>query len=39
MTGETNDSAKIARYQKECEKLSDFLDIEIDPLPLSTNKF
>ena len=32
MTGETSDSAKIDYYREECEKLSDFLGVEIDPL-------
>ena len=38
MTSKANDSAKIADYREECEKLADFLDVEIDPLPLSANK-
>ena len=37
MTGETSDSAKIDYYREECEKLSDFLGVEIDPL--SAHKF
>jgi DNA polymerase-3 subunit alpha len=37
MTGETSDSAKVAYYREECERLSDFLGVEIDPLPLSAN--
>ena len=38
MTNKASDSAKIADYREECEKLADFLDVEIDPLPLSANK-
>ena len=37
MTGETGDSSKIARYREECGKLSDFLGVEIDLLPLDIN--
>ena len=37
MTGEAGNSTKIARYREECEKLADFLDIEIDLLPLDVN--
>ena len=36
MTGEADDSAKIAYYREECEKLSDFLGVELDPVPLAT---
>ena len=38
MTGESGDSTKIDRYRSECEKLSDFLGVEIDLLPLDINK-
>lgn len=38
MTGEANDSAKIVRYQEECEKLAGYLGIEIDLLPPDVNK-
>ena len=38
MTGETSDSAKIAYYREECEKLSDFLGVEIDLSSLAANK-
>jgi DNA polymerase-3 subunit alpha len=38
MTGEASDSAKIAYYREECGKLSDFLGVEIDLLPLSANE-
>ena len=38
MTGEASDSAKIAYYREECEKLSDFLDVEIDLPSLAANK-
>ena len=37
MTGEAGDSMKIARYREECEKLADFLDVEINLLPLNVN--
>ncbi|RKU19488.1 cell division protein FtsZ [Candidatus Poribacteria bacterium] len=37
MTGEASDSAKTAYYREECEKLSDFLGVEIDPIPLAVN--
>ena len=37
MTGEVGDSSKIALYQEECKKLSDFLGVEIDLLPLDIN--
>ena len=39
MTSKANDSAKIADYREECERLSEFLGVEIDPIPLSANKF
>ena len=35
MTGEADDSAKIAYYREECKKLSNFLGVRIDPLPLA----
>ena len=38
MTGETSDSAKIDYYREECEKLSDFLGVEIDLPSLAANK-
>ncbi len=38
MTGEASDSAKIVYYREECEKLSDFLDVEIDLPSLAANK-
>ncbi len=38
MTGETSDSGKIAYYREECEKLSDFLGVEIDIPTLAANK-
>ena len=38
MTGESGDSTKIARYRSECGKLADFLDVEIDLLPLDINE-
>ena len=38
MTGKSNDSTKIARYREECEKLSDFLGVEINLLPPDINK-
>ena len=38
MTGEADDSAKIAYYREACEKLSDFLDVEINPPPLAANE-
>ncbi|MDE0085129.1 MAG: DNA polymerase III subunit alpha [Candidatus Poribacteria bacterium] len=37
MTGEAADKEKIKRYQTECEKLADFLDVEINLLPLDIN--
>ena len=37
MTGEAGDSMKIARYREGCAKLADFLDVEIDLLPLDVN--
>ena len=37
MTSKANDSARIAYYREECEKLTDFLGIEIN-LSLSENK-
>ena len=37
MTGEAGDSTKIARYREECEKLAEFLDVEINLLPLDVN--
>ena len=33
MRGATGDSTKSAHYQSECEKLSDFLGVEMDLLP------
>jgi DNA polymerase-3 subunit alpha len=38
MTSEASDSAKIGDYREECARLSDFLGVEIDPLPLAANK-
>ena len=38
MTAEVGDSTKITRYREECEKLSDFLGIEINLLPPDINK-
>ena len=38
MTGEASDSAKTAYYREECEKLSDFLGVEIDLPSLTANK-
>ena len=37
MTGEAGDSAKITRYRTECQKLADFLDVEINLLPPDVN--
>ncbi|MDE0634395.1 MAG: DNA polymerase III subunit alpha [Candidatus Poribacteria bacterium] len=37
MTGESADKEKIKRYQTECEKLADFLDVEINLLPIDIN--
>ena len=37
MTGEAGDATKIARYRAECEKLADFLGVDIDLLPLDIN--
>jgi len=37
MTGEAADKEKIKRYQTECAKLADFLDVEINLLPLDIN--
>ena len=37
MTGESGDSTKIDRYRSECGKLSDFLGVEINLLPLDVN--
>ena len=37
MTGEAGDSMKIARYREACGKLADFLDVEINLLPLDVN--
>ena len=37
MTGESGYAEKIARYRSECEKLADFLGVEIDLLPLDIN--
>ncbi len=38
MTGESGNSQKIARYREECEKLSEFLGVTIDLLPLDVNR-
>ena len=38
MTSESGDSTKIARYREECGKLSDYLGVEINLLPLDINK-
>ena len=38
MTGEASDSAQNAYYREECEKLSDFLGVEIDLPSLAANK-
>ena len=35
MTGETSDSAKVAYYREECERLADFLGVEIESVPVS----
>ena len=37
MTGEAADKEKIKRYQSECAKLADFLDVKINLLPLDIN--
>ena len=37
MTGEAADKEKIKRYQAECIRLADFLDVEINLLPLDIN--
>ncbi|MDE0314246.1 MAG: DNA polymerase III subunit alpha [Candidatus Poribacteria bacterium] len=37
MTGEAADKEKIKRYQAECPKLADFLDVEINLFPLDIN--
>ncbi len=37
MTGEAADKEKIKRYQAECVKLADFLDVDINLLPLDIN--
>ena len=37
MTGESGTSMKVARYREECRKLADFLDVEINLLPLDVN--
>ena len=37
MTGEAANKEKIKRYQAECAKLADFLDVEINLLPLDIN--
>lgn len=37
MTGEAADKEKIKRYQFECVRLADFLDVEINLLPLDIN--
>ena len=37
MTGESGSSDKITRYRTECEKLSDFLEVEINLLPPDVN--
>ena len=38
MTSGADNSAKIAYYREECEKLSDFFGVEINPPPLSENR-
>ena len=38
VTGEADNSAKIAHYREECKKLSDFLGVEINPPPLAANE-
>lgn len=38
MTGEAGDLSKIYRYQSECVKLAEFLDVEINLLPLDINR-
>ncbi len=37
MTGESADKEKIKRYQFECVRLAEFLDVEINLLPLDIN--
>ena len=37
MTGEAADKEKIKRYQFECVRLAEFLDVEINLLPLDIN--
>ncbi len=37
LTGEAADKEKIKRYQFECVRLADFLDVEINLLPLDIN--
>ena len=38
MTSKASDSAKITYYREECEKLADFLGVEIDLPSLAANK-
>ena len=38
MTSKSNDSVKITYYREECRKLADFLNVQIDLLPIDINK-
>ena len=37
MTGEAHDSSRLSQYTTECAKLSDFLNVEINILPIDIN--